>query len=136
MKTTGYRKQSEEGNMAMNHCTNCGATIADDDLIIWKCSECGKKYKIKISKIRKMQLLKDKPENAGKFILKCRECGIEMDTGNEKMFYKCKKCGEVLKGNLEYFASEDVEDDLAEDDYSEIITEHSENHEEVLNNKK
>lgn len=91
----------------MNQCTNCGAAITDDDLIIWKCQECGKKYKIKMSKVRQMQILKNKTENTGKSILRCRECGIEMDNGNEDLSFKCRKCVEVISGNLEYFASDD-----------------------------
>ena len=93
----------------MNHCTNCGATIAADDLVIWKCSECGKKYKIKMSKIQEMQKLKNRPENAVKSILRCRECGIDMDNGNEDLSFKCKECGKVIRGNLKYYASDDVD---------------------------
>lgn len=91
----------------MNHCTNCGAAIADDDLVIWRCQECGKKYKIKMSKIREMQTLKNRPENTGKSILRCRECGIDMDNGIEELSFKCKECGEVIKGNLRFFALDD-----------------------------
>ena len=106
-----FLSTTEEGRGmgTMNQCTNCGAAIADDDVIIWKCQECGKKYKIKMSKIQEMQKLKNRPENAVKSILRCRECGIDMNNGNEDLSFKCKECGKVIRGNLKYFASDDVD---------------------------
>ena len=95
--------------MLINQCIKCGAAITDNDLVIWKCQECGKKYKIKVSKIQEMQILKNRPENAGNPILRCRECGIEMDNGNEDLSFKCKECGKVIRGDLKYFASDDVD---------------------------
>ena len=83
--------------MLINQCIKCGAAITDNDLVIWKCQECGKKYKIKVSKIQEMQILKNRPENAGNPILRCRECGIEMDNGM-KIYHLNVKSAAKLSG--------------------------------------
>lgn len=88
----------------MNQCPNCGIPLSDNDIIIWKCQKCGKEHRIKFSKIIEIYKTKYKSGNSGKTVLRCRECGIGMDDGNEKLMFKCKECGEVIKGNLKFFA--------------------------------
>lgn len=98
----------------MNQCTNCGAAITDDDLIIWKCPECGKKYKIKMSKVRNIKKQKDKSENAGQFFVKCKNCGKFMDDGSEELLFECHICSKVLKGNLDSFFFDDTNENIVE----------------------
>ena len=88
----------------MNQCPNCDIPLSDNDIIIWKCQKCGKEHRIKFSKIIEIYKTKYKSGNSGKTVLRCRECGIGMDDGNEKLMFKCKECGEVIKGNLKFFA--------------------------------
>lgn len=92
----------------MNQCPNCGTDITNDDFIIWKCQECSKRYKIKMSKIRSIGKQKDNPENNENFILKCRECGTSIDNGNENLSFKCKECGKIFNGNIEFFTSQNT----------------------------
>lgn len=84
----------------MDKCGKCGNIISDKNAMAWKCMECGKAFKVNLSKLKKLQLLKDKPENIGKMLLKCPECGKEIDNGNEKIACKCSACGNVMIGTL------------------------------------
>lgn len=87
-------------------CSNCGKLISDDEHLVWKCTSCEKAFKVSLSKLKKMYLQKNKPEYAGKMLLKCPTCGNWMDDGNEKIAYKCPACENVMTGNLKYFAEE------------------------------
>ena len=53
----------------MEKCTKCGSVISDNDPMAWKCTECGKAFRINLSRLKKLCVLKDKPENAGKALL-------------------------------------------------------------------
>lgn len=94
----------------MNKCSKCGAVISDNDNMAWKCMSCGKAFKVNLSKLKQVQAQKDKPENAGKTLLKCPACGNGMDEGNEKIACKCSACGNVSSGNLKYFVGEEKAD--------------------------
>lgn len=89
----------------MNKCEKCGTNFNDDCVVVWKCSECGKAFKISYSKLQRMQEWKNK--NIGKHLLKCTDCGSVLDDGNEKIVCKCSSCGNVNDGNLAYFVSDD-----------------------------
>ena len=89
----------------MNKCEKCGTNFNDDCVVVWKCSECGKAFKISYSKLQRMQEWKNK--NIGKHLLKCTDCGSVLDDGNEKIACKCSSCGNVNGGNLAYFVSDD-----------------------------
>ena len=91
----------------MEKCSKCGSIISDNDPIAWKCTECGKAFRVSLSKLKKLQALKDKPENAGKMLLKCSACGNGIDNGSEKIACKCSACGNVMMGNLRDFAGVD-----------------------------
>lgn len=90
----------------MNKCEKCGTNFNDDCVVVWKCSECGKAFKISYSKLQRMQEWKNK--NIGKHLLKCTDCGSVLDDGNEKIVCKCSSCGNVNDGNLAYFVSDDI----------------------------
>ena len=66
----------------MDKCSRCGKIISDNDIMAWKCMECGKAFKVNLSKLKKLQIFKDKPENVGKALLKCPNCGKGIDKGN------------------------------------------------------
>ena len=93
----------------MEKCSKCGSVISDNDPMAWKCTECGKAFRVSLSKLKKLKALKDKPENAGKMLLKCSACGNGIDNGNEKIACKCSACGNVMMGKLRDFASEAME---------------------------
>ncbi len=84
----------------MDKCSRCGKIISDNDIMAWKCMECGKAFKVNLSKLKKLQIFKDKPENVGKALLKCPNCGKGIDKGNEKIACKCSACGNVMVGTL------------------------------------
>ncbi len=88
----------------MEKCSKCESAISDNDVMAWKCMECGKAFKVNLSKLKKLQVLKNKPENTGKMLLKCPTCGNGIDNGNEKIACKCSACGNVMMGNLRDFA--------------------------------
>lgn len=92
----------------MEKCSKCGSVISDNDNMAWKCTECGKAFRVNLSKLKKLKILKDKPENAGKTLLKCSACGNGIDNGNEKIACKCSVCGNVMMGKLEDFAGKDT----------------------------
>lgn len=88
----------------MDKCNKCGSVISDDDYMAWKCTSCGKAFKVNLSKLKRVQAQKDKPENVGAMLLKCPACGKGMDDGNEKIACKCSVCGNIMAGNLKSFA--------------------------------
>lgn len=92
----------------MEKCTKCGSVISDNDPMAWKCMECGKAFRVNLSKLKKLQILKNKPENAGKILLKCPTCGNGIDNGNEKIACKCSACGNVMMGKLRDFMNGDA----------------------------
>ncbi len=91
----------------MDKCNKCGSVISDDDYMAWKCTSCGKAFKVNLSKLKRVQVQKDKPENAGKMLLKCPTCGNGMDDGDEMIACKCSVCGNVSSGNLKYFVGKE-----------------------------
>ncbi len=92
----------------MEKCSKCGSIISDNDPIAWKCTECGKAFRLKLSKLKKLSALKNKPENAGKALLKCSTCRNGLDNGNEMIACKCSACGNVMMGKLRDFAGRDT----------------------------
>lgn len=84
----------------MDKCSKCGNIISDIDIMAWKCMECGKAFKVNLSKLKKIQMLKNKSENIGKMLLKCPNCGKGINNGNEKIACKCSACGNVMIGTL------------------------------------
>ncbi len=98
----------------MKKCSKCGTAVSENDKMAWKCMECGKAFKINLSKLKRLQALKNKPENAGKSLLKCPACGKGIDNGNEKIACKCSACGNIMSGNLCDFADENVKNHTAE----------------------
>ena len=80
----------------MEKCSKCESAISDNDVMAWKCMECGKAFKVNLSKLKKLQVLKNKPENTGKMLLKCSACGNGIDNGDEKIACKCSTCGNVM----------------------------------------
>lgn len=91
----------------MDKCKKCGVKLFDDCIVIWTCPECGKAFKIKFSMLHKIQEWKRK--NVGKNLINCSSCGYALDDGNEKIACKCSSCGNVYKGNLAYFVSNEDE---------------------------
>lgn len=87
----------------MEKCSKCESAISDNDVMAWKCMECGKAFRVNLSKLKKLQALKDKPDNTGKMLLRCPTCGNGIDNGNEKIACKCSACGNVMMGNLRDF---------------------------------
>ena len=96
----------------MDKCEKCGMYLNDDCIVVWKCPECGKAFKVRFSKLQQIQEWKRK--NVGKHLIKCSSCGIILDDGNEKIVCKCSSCGNVLGGNLAYFSGEDDRTNKAE----------------------
>lgn len=90
----------------MKECNKCGTVISDNDMMAWKCAECGKIFKVKLSKLKNLKIQKNKPENAGKTLLKCPACEIGIDDENEKIACQCSFCGNVMRGNLSFFTDE------------------------------
>lgn len=90
-------------------CDKCKTTLQDNDPIYWKCTECNKTFKVDFPKLQNIHRLKSKAENANKSLLKCPSCGKGLDNGDEKIFYKCSSCENIVKGNLDYFVAEDIE---------------------------
>lgn len=86
----------------MYKCKKCEVTLSGDCIVVWKCPECGKAVKLNLAKLNKVQEMKK--QNVGKHLLKCSSCGYPLDDGNEKIICKCLSCGNVIGGNLEYFA--------------------------------
>lgn len=99
--------------MALIQCPKCGMDLTDDCMVVWKCSECGKAFKVSFSKLEKIQ--EWKRNNAGKHLLKCTSCGHALDDGNEKIACKCSSCGNVSGGNLMYFIVDDLEHKIIEE---------------------
>lgn len=99
--------------MALIKCPKCGTNLNDDCMIVWKCAECGKAFKVSVSKLDKIQELKKK--KADQHLLKCSSCGHFLDDGNEKIACKCSSCGNVFDGNLMYFIVDDLEHKIIEE---------------------
>ena len=89
----------------MNKCEKCGVNFSDDCIVVWKCPECGKAFKVSFSKLHKIQ--EAKKQKPGQHLIKCSSCGYTLDDGNEKIACKCSSCGNVLGGNLAYFVGDD-----------------------------
>lgn len=89
----------------MCKCEKCGTNLNDDCVAIWKCSECGKAFKVNFSKLQKIQeAKKQKPD---RHLIKCSSCGSILDDGNEEIVCKCSSCGNVIGGNLVCFVGDD-----------------------------
>lgn len=108
----------------MEKCSKCGSIISDNDPIAWKCTECGKAFKVNLSKLKKLQVLKDKPENNGKMLLKCPICGNGIDNGDEKIACKCSTCGNIMMGKLRDFVDGDMETSVTENQIVNVSTTH------------
>ena len=108
----------------MEKCSKCGSIISYNDPMAWKCTECGKAFRVSLSKLKKLQALKDKPENAGKMLLKCSACGNGIDNGSEKIACKCSACGNVMMGKLRDFAGRDMEKSVTENQIVNVSTTH------------
>lgn len=91
----------------MEKCSKCGSVISDNDNMAWKCMECGKAFRVNLSKLKKLYVLKNKHENIGKSLLKCPTCGKDIDNGNEMIACKCSACGNIMSGSLGDFADGD-----------------------------
>lgn len=78
-------------------CNRCGNEPNETDKMAWKCNSCGKAYGVKLSYLHKL-IEKKNAENAVS-LLKCKECGEYLDSGNEKIFWKCS-CGNMQCGEL------------------------------------
>lgn len=71
------------------------------DKIAWKCTSCGKAYRVKLSYLQKIQ--EKKNSNGAASLLRCKECGVPLDNGNEKIFWKCS-CGNVQSKKLQEYS--------------------------------
>ena len=118
----------------MEKCNKCESIISDNDPMAWKCTECGKAFKVNLSKLKKLQLLKNKPENAGKMLLKCPTCGNGIDNGNEKIACKCSACGNIMMGKLRDFAGVDEND--KQDNVNTLYKLNNSSHKHSRNNPK
>lgn len=94
----------------MTRCEKCGTALQDNHIVYWKCTECDKAFKLSLLKIQGIGRQKSKIENENKSLLKCPTCGKALDNGNEQIFCKCSSCENVIKGNLQFFTAEDIED--------------------------
>lgn len=81
----------------MMNCNKCGNEPKETDRLAWKCTSCGKAYGVKLSYLHKLIEKKNIMNTAS--LLKCKECGEYLDSGNEKIFWKCS-CGNVQCGKL------------------------------------
>lgn len=88
----------------MGTCTKCGRKMTDDDLIYWKCTQCGKVFNASFGKMK--NLWKQKQAHPGQTLLKCPGCSYGIDDGKERMLYKCMGCGSTMGGNLNSFVSD------------------------------
>lgn len=88
----------------MDKCKKCGVNFDDNCIIIWKCTKCGKAFKVDFYKLHKIQEMKK--QKLGQHLVKCSSCGSILDDGNEKIVCKCSSCGNVLGGNLTYFVGD------------------------------
>jgi hypothetical protein len=75
------------------------------DKIAWKCTSCGKAYRVKLSYLQKIQ--EKKNSNGAASLLRCKECGVPLDNGNEKIFWKCS-CGNVQSKKLQEYSIKEV----------------------------
>lgn len=105
--------------MALIKCPKCGMDLNDDCMIVWKCAECGKAFKVSLSKLYKIQELKK--QKADQHLIKCSSCGHPLDDGNEKIVYKCSSCENVLRGNLAYFVGKNNVDIDSENLHSNMV---------------
>ena len=108
----------------MKKCSKCGWVISDNDKMAWKCTECGKAFRVNLSKLKKLYALKNKPENSGKSLLKCSACGKGIDNGNEMIAFKCSACGNIMSGSLGDFTAVDNENPITENQIAGISTTH------------
>lgn len=90
----------------MIRCEKCGTALQDKDTVYWKCAECDKTFKIDFLKLKEIGRQK---RNQDKSLLKCPSCSGILDNGNEQIFRKCSSCENIIKGNLEFFTSGNVE---------------------------
>lgn len=88
----------------MGTCTKCGRELADNDLIYWKCTKCGKIFTASLLKLK--NLWKQKRGQSRQALLKCPGCSVLLDNGNEMLVYKCPGCDAAWRGNLEGIVSE------------------------------
>ena len=72
----------------MMKCGKCGKEVDKSMLIAWKCTSCGKAYKSNLDKV--MQLAEKKRVVGSVALLKCKNCGSNLDNGNEHIYWKCK----------------------------------------------
>lgn len=79
------------------NCNKCGNEPKETDRLAWKCTSCGKAYGVKLSYLHKLIEKKNIMNTAS--LLQCKECGEYLDSGNEKIFWKCS-CGNVQCGEL------------------------------------
>lgn len=108
----------------MKKCSKCGWVISDNDKMAWKCTECGKAFRVNLSKLKKLYALKNKPENIGKSLLKCSTCRKGIDNGNEMIACKCSACGNIMSGSLGDFTAVDNENPITENQIAGISTTH------------
>lgn len=82
----------------MRKCEKCNRELGSSDIIYWRCPICGKVFSINFGKLKSLR--KQKQGNPGCSLVKCPECGISLDDGNEVLAYKCAECGSIMRGNF------------------------------------
>jgi len=96
----------------MMNCSKCGNGLDDNEAIVWKCNSCGKSFRVKLSKLQKLQ--QQKGMSSEKTFIKCPECDTGLDDGNENLTWKCSKCGYISNENLAKIIGEKYGNSLRE----------------------
>lgn len=88
-------------------CSKCGSLPKESDQFAWRCNSCKKVYRVSLKNIR--GFAEKKQSGITETLLKCKECGAQLDDGNETIAWKCS-CGNVQKGKLGDYVDENMED--------------------------
>lgn len=80
----------------MKECPKCQMPLSNNEVVVWKCRECGKTYKLPLDKLIQLPTI---IKADGTPLIKCSNCGNGLHT-DEKVYWKCGVCGYVLAGSV------------------------------------
>lgn len=80
----------------MKECPKCQMPLSNNEVVVWKCTECGKSFKLPLDKLIQLPTLV-KPDSTS--LIKCSNCGMGL-TEDEKVYWKCSVCEHVLVGSV------------------------------------
>lgn len=88
------------GRGIMKECPKCQMPLSKNEFVVWKCTGCGKTFKLPLEKLRQLPSL---TRSDGTTLINCSNCGRGL-VAEDKLYWKCRDCEQVLAESVRYFS--------------------------------